>query len=902
MFGLIAFLCALAVSYAGTRLLLRRPPTRGFVDVPNERSSHARPKPRIGGVAIVGAFFAAIAVTAPFTPVLRPAAPFVIGAAILFVTGLADDWRRVSVALRLVAQTAAAAAAIGGGLVLRHAVLPVVGEISLGPLAVPFTAVFIVASINFYNFIDGIDGLAAGSAFIASVFLALAAVAVGQPVFALVYLAVAGSALGFLQFNFPPSKLFMGDSGSTFFGYFFATMAIAGNAATPSIPVFVPLLILSSLYLDAGLTVITRFARRERLFQAHRTHYYQRLLSIGLNHKQVTMLEYLITTMLGASALVYMKAGSFFAPFVCAIWLAVFTLAILKIRSSERGGRMFWERRALFVIAADFAAIVVAYVGAYFLRMNFRFTQAEGNAMLQALPLVVIVRSACFFKYGLYRSVWKYTSTADVVRVIKAVTAGSAIILTAVVLLYRFVAFPRTLFIIEYVLLILLVLGARFSMRLFHEIGREPQGDDSRRYAVIGADDAGERAARELNARGPRRSVVCFVDDDPRRIGLLLHGCPIEGPADSLADICRRHRVDALVYAVDDGDDVAATRWLARAHDAGVPIERAPGAYVREPDAIVSHRTAVALGRTPPAASPRVAASLRGQAVLVTNGGGVMGNALATGLRAAGAVPVFHVVDPASRLASRLPDDVAFYAGSLFEEASAVVDAVVPDVVIHVVTAEPAGGLNDDDFAWHHLVRESERLARAVWKRPGCRFVIACQWGSVASGDRVAAMAAIMEAIVLNRAGTEAAAVLRLPRVLPTERAAESAAAAETFDLLESEAASLVLEVAAGAFRGIYAPAPGPAFELSALRRNGAPASTPPAGRRPVFPAEHLDECGVAGIRRVLSPLFPAPEPFRKLAVAGPPASAAAGRDEWIRAVAGQLYQIIGADEGAFRA
>ena len=88
---------------------------------------------------------------------------------------------------------------------------------------------------------------------------------------------------------------------------------------------------------------------------------------------------------------------------------------------------------------------------------------------------------------------------------------------SAGLLLYRFVAFPRTLFVIEYVLLILLVLGARFSTRLFHEMGREPEGASARRYGIIGAGDDGERVLRELRAGGPSTTVACFIDDDARR-------------------------------------------------------------------------------------------------------------------------------------------------------------------------------------------------------------------------------------------------------------------------------------------------------------------------------------------------------------------------------------------------
>jgi UDP-N-acetylmuramyl pentapeptide phosphotransferase/UDP-N-acetylglucosamine-1-phosphate transferase len=150
------------------------------------------------------------------------------------------------------------------------------------------------------------------------VFLALIAMILGHHALGLVYLAVAGAAVGFLQFNFPPSRLFMGDGGSTFLGYSFAYLAIAGNRLTPELPVFIPMLILSALYLDAGLTLTGRMLRGEKIFQAHHTHYYQRLLSLGLNHKQVTLLEYLLVVLLGVSAVMYFKASEFFAVFLTA--------------------------------------------------------------------------------------------------------------------------------------------------------------------------------------------------------------------------------------------------------------------------------------------------------------------------------------------------------------------------------------------------------------------------------------------------------------------------------------------------------------------------------------------------------------------------------------------------------
>jgi UDP-GlcNAc:undecaprenyl-phosphate GlcNAc-1-phosphate transferase len=900
---LLAFVLALGLSYLGTRLLLRRRPARGFVDIPNERSSHDRPKPRFGGIAIVGAFLTTFAAACVWVLPLREFIPLAVGSGVLFAAGLVDDWRGLGVGARLAVQALAAGVALASGTVLDHVALPVVGTVSFGWFAYPLTLVIFLASINFYNFVDGIDGLAAGGAFIAGGFLAVIASMAGETAVAVASAITSGCALGFLQYNFPPSRLFMGDGGSTFFGYCFAYHAIAGSSSSPGVPVFVPVLLLSSLYLDAGLTIVRRVVRGEKVFRPHRTHYYQRLLQLGFNHKQVTLLEYLVLVLLGASALLYVKAGELFAPVMSAVWVALFTLSILKIHALERGGRLFWERRLVFLIATDLTAIVAAYLGAYFLRMNFQFTQAEGMAVLRALPIVVVVRTACFFKYGLYRSMWRYTSMADVVRVIKAVTAGSAIILAAIVLLYRFVAFPRTLFLIEYFLLTSLILGVRFSTRLFHEIGREPQGDAVRRYGVIGAGDEAERLAREIRAHGPSRAVVCFVDDDPRRVGLTVHGVTVEGPGSRLEEICRRHRVDALVYAASGHDESAAAVWLESARAAGVPLERFPGATEsREPATIVLDRVSRALGRADSLPSARAVAALRGRRVLLTHGGERFGSSLATLLRALGAIPIVHFDGAHERSRSEAVDGGGVVVGPILTGAPTLVEAAAPHIVVHAVTAEPVGGLNDEEFAWEHLVRETEALSRAVWRVPGCRMVVASVWGQARPGDRIPAVAALMESMLLNRAGVEPAAVVRLPRILPANALSASEAPPPAgYDLLEHEAARLVLEIAAGAYRGIYVPAPGPEIDLATARAAAAPrGDVAPAealrrtraGAGPVFPSEHLDECGVDGARRVLSPLFPAADPFRHVAVHAAVEAPQAQREEWLRAVAAQLYTL----------
>lgn len=893
MVALACFLIAFTLSYFGTLALLHLPTGRGFVDVPSERSSHQAPKPRIGGMAIVVSFYAAYCFLVVAAPATRVFAPLAIGAGMLFVTGVVDDWRGLGVKVRFAVQIVAALTMVYFGVVLDHVHVPAVGDIALGWMSAPVTVLLVMVSVNFYNFIDGIDGLAGGSAFIASGFLALIAAMLGHGALALIFLAVAGSAIGFLHFNFPPSRTFMGDSGSTFLGYFFAYVAVWGNRLTPELPVFITLLVLSSLYLDAGLTLAGRLMRRENVLRPHHTHYYQRLLSLGFNHKQITLLEYLLVILLGVSAVVYFKAGGFFPLFLSVCWFTLFTLLVMKIRGLERGDKMFWERRTLFMVALDLVLITAAYLGAYFLRMNFRFTDAEGTAVLRALPIVLVVRSAVFYRYGLYRSVWKYTSTADIVRILKAVTVGSAIILTAVVLLYRFVAFPRTLFIIEFFLLTLLVLGSRFSFRIFHEIGKEAHGANVRRYGIIGAGDLGERLAREIRNDPTRSAVVnCFIDDDPGKIGLMLHGAPIVGPLSTLSEVCEARRLDTLVLGIAEVEAGKLGEITRQARAAGVPLEARHSALWRHeerPEALFE-RLRTALGRTDTGAPDRSSVVFyRGRRVLITGGGGPIGPALAGELVQLGAFVTVQADSPvdAERFGA-LRGDVFLHIGPLADRA-AIADAIGqadPDVVFHCVTLETAADHNVENYVWDAALMRTAGLCAVAADSAVSDIVLVSFWGDLAADSDTVAVGAAAEAFLLNDAslGRMGPKALRFPTILTSSalldlhrggcEASDATRESRRYRLLEPDAVRLVVGCAAAEpGREIVVPKWDRSLSgseavrvLSSSAASAIDGPGDPDGMGPVFPNESAGRATVVpGGVRVTSPIYPADVAFSRV-------------------------------------
>ena len=277
----------LAASALLTRGMHKVALSRGLLDVPNERSSHTRPTPRGGGVAIVAttsACFALLAISHRLD-----AALFAVLAASLpvAVIGFMDDRRALPAGVRLAAHTAVATWAavwLGGLPALR------LGDhlISLGAAGFVLEALAIVWVMNLFNFMDGIDGIAGSEAtFVAWFGAVLTATASASSGVAAAALVLGASCLGFLRWNWPPASIFMGDVGSGFLGYLIAVLALAATRENP-IALWAWLILGGVFFVDATVTLLRRLLRGERVYEAHRSHAYQWLARRWGSHAKVT--------------------------------------------------------------------------------------------------------------------------------------------------------------------------------------------------------------------------------------------------------------------------------------------------------------------------------------------------------------------------------------------------------------------------------------------------------------------------------------------------------------------------------------------------------------------------------------------------------------------------------------
>jgi UDP-N-acetylmuramyl pentapeptide phosphotransferase/UDP-N-acetylglucosamine-1-phosphate transferase len=264
---------------------------RGAVDVPNARSSHTRATPRGGGLAIVVVTVAAAVIACILHPdSVRPVAGMLLPAIVIAGVSWIDDIRSLPNRIRFAVHLGCAIAAVAVLGPVRQVSLGSFGSVDFGAAAWPLTLLWIVGLTNAFNFMDGIDGIAGITAAAAGAALAAAAAVFASPAVGGVAAAFAAAAGGFLACNWQPAKIFMGDVGSAFCGFLLAVLPLAVPPTAVPTAVAVAAAGLWPFIFDTGLTIIRRGLRRENIFQAHRSHLYQRLVIAGWSHRAVSSL------------------------------------------------------------------------------------------------------------------------------------------------------------------------------------------------------------------------------------------------------------------------------------------------------------------------------------------------------------------------------------------------------------------------------------------------------------------------------------------------------------------------------------------------------------------------------------------------------------------------------------
>ncbi len=305
-------LLAFAVSLAAVAALVRLGP-RFALDHPNERSLHTTPIPRTGGLGIMLGMVVGWGMAGAPVPL-----PVWIGAALLLAVSLLDDLRDLPAAARLGAHLAAA-------VTVAWAAGP-----QLGIAGMVFVVLSIAWMTNLYNFMDGSDGLAGGMAVAGFGAYGIAAWTGGAADVAMLNFGVAASAAAFLVFNFHPARIFMGDVGSIPLGFLSASLGLQGWSRELW-PWWFPFLVFSPFAVDATVTLGRRLLRRERVWHAHKEHYYQRLVRMGLGHRGTALAEYGLMTAVAASGLWGLGQEAAVQWLLLAAWAVAYLLLMAAV-------------------------------------------------------------------------------------------------------------------------------------------------------------------------------------------------------------------------------------------------------------------------------------------------------------------------------------------------------------------------------------------------------------------------------------------------------------------------------------------------------------------------------------------------------------------------------------------
>lgn len=359
------FLFSLALSVVATREVRDLATRRGWVSAPLDgRHVHLAPLPRVGGVAIFLAFSVSLgmwlALSLIFPRLVAGLAPstlfrIYVPACLIFCLGIYDDLRGASPYLKFAVQVVAALMLFAGGMRILN--LPLVfGDRSLPWfVGLPLTVLWVVAVTNAFNLIDGLDGLAAGSALFSTIVFFIVSLVTHSWLGSLISVTLAGAILGFLRFNFNPATIFLGDSGSLFIGFMLSALALAGAQKAPTfVAVAIPVVSFGLPILETLLSIVRRLISGRPIFSADREHIHHKLLQMGLSHRQVVIVLYAVSGMFAMLSLFLLwptgsTLGLVLVVVGTGIWIGVQHLNYIEFGELRRVAQRTIDQRQIVI-------------------------------------------------------------------------------------------------------------------------------------------------------------------------------------------------------------------------------------------------------------------------------------------------------------------------------------------------------------------------------------------------------------------------------------------------------------------------------------------------------------------------------------------------------------------------
>ena len=585
----LAFSSALILSLSLTPIIIKIAYKLGCVASPHQLRWHKNTTALLGGVGIYIAFLAPLFF---FIKIDKTIAGLLWGTLIIFLLGLADDIFHIKPQLKLIGQILVSCIILAFGISFEL--------IPIRWIVLPLTIFWLVGITNAFNLLDNMDGLSCGIAFITCVFLFAYSLLNGMFTVALLSVILAGASLGFLRYNFYPAKIFMGDCGSQFLGMAIALIAVVGTAGHISnlvVTLAIPVLILGVPIFDTTFVTLMRKFKGRPLSRGGKDHTSHRLVFLGLSERKTVLLLYLLSFLFGLIALLYARIDIIIVSILAALaiiilfFFGVFLGEIktytdremehLRKNQSQKGktilNTLLLHKRRIAEVIIDLVLICISYYAAYLLRFEGKVSQANFLLMIDSLPWLIVFRLACFYYFGLYQGIWRYISIKDLVAIFKAVSASSVLTILFLTLFFRFQEYSRVVFIIDWILILFLAAGTRILIRVLREsfISLRP---GERKILIFGAGDAGEMVLREIRYnKSLNCQTVGFLDDNPKKVGRRIHGVPVLGTREKLAQLVRDMGVEEIIVAIPSAEQETLNSFFQECQRCGVKYKRMKG-------------------------------------------------------------------------------------------------------------------------------------------------------------------------------------------------------------------------------------------------------------------------------------------------------------------------------------
>ena len=580
----LAFAIAIVASVALGALVRRFAPTIGAVVPPRPDRWHRAPTPTMGGMAIASATtigFLVVAWRPSLVADLLPWAPALAASLAMFVVGVLDDRLQLSPVAKLVASLA-----IGAFLVFALAgTEPDAARRTLHTLV---AIVWFAGICHAFNLLDNMDGLAAGVALIATAFFAWLLADVLGAAMVMLLVSLAGALLGFLYWNRPTARLFMGDSGSLFIGAMLASTSLVPlfdssvSLSSPMVPI--GLILTVPLFDTAFVLVLRRLAGRSAT-KGGTDHVSHRLVSLGFSERSAVRILYLLGLASGGVAAALVLTGRvepelpILAAFLVGMTLVGIYLARVPAYNAEDFLALQKSSFAPFLkdlafrwhageVMLDLILITVSYYAAYRLRFEGEDFYKFLPYFMASLPIVLGCKLAALYASGLYQRSWDTFGLRDLTVVGRGVAIGSLLSVSAAFYLYREMGASRVVFVLDALLLAIAIIATRVSFRAMN-LAAATRNKRSRRVLVYGAGNFGRMLVREMRANTAwNMNPVAFIDDDAAKIHSWIVGVPVRGSIDSLEAIMRQYGVDEVIlssHAINGSVETRIREICARA-------------------------------------------------------------------------------------------------------------------------------------------------------------------------------------------------------------------------------------------------------------------------------------------------------------------------------------------------